>query len=126
MLTVGPKSSHTDGSAGSASFSDTLIVPSHVSPAATSSSVSTEEAPQPNTDPVWRVAEETDNRRKLLRDFILHVLSVAVFITIVFLQRDVNGCNDIQDSISTALLTNQIDYALQKFAKGYMDIAKWV
>eukprot|EP01111_Echinosteliopsis_oligospora_P009852 TRINITY_DN2966_c0_g1_i2.p1 TRINITY_DN2966_c0_g1~~TRINITY_DN2966_c0_g1_i2.p1 ORF type:complete len:742 (-),score=165.62 TRINITY_DN2966_c0_g1_i2:14-2239(-) len=70
-------------------------------------------------------AVEAQRSRKLGRDLIIHILTFAVFISILFLQRDVATTRNIIQSIQNSIVTNQIDSSIQPFPKTYFDIGQW-
>jgi hypothetical protein len=66
----------------------------------------------------FEVLYERDRRLKLLRDLVAHGVFIAVFLTIIFLQRDVTSCN----ALNAALRSSLIDSDMQNF----LEIQTWV
>lgn len=70
-------------------------------------------------------AMEAQKSRELGKDLVIHVSFFAIFIAILFMQRQVNEIYNINQSIETALITENIDDGLQAFAKSYLDVGQW-
>jgi polycystin 2 len=70
-------------------------------------------------------AIEAQRSRTLGRDLIIHVCFFGIFVAILFMQRAVSTSYNINSSIATALITQQIDASLQPFPKTYLDVGQW-
>eukprot|EP00026_Physarum_polycephalum_P003055 Phypoly_transcript_03064.p1 GENE.Phypoly_transcript_03064~~Phypoly_transcript_03064.p1 ORF type:complete len:770 (+),score=139.17 Phypoly_transcript_03064:132-2441(+) len=70
-------------------------------------------------------AMEAQKSRELGKDLIIHISFFAIFIAILFMQREVAQIYDINQSVGTALINQQIDYTLQPFSKTYLDVGQW-
>lgn len=70
-------------------------------------------------------AIEAKRSRTLFRDLVIHIIFFAVFIAILFMQRDVDSTFDINSGFANALITQQITVNLQPFPKTYQGVGQW-
>lgn len=78
-----------------------------------------------NQEVVFRMLHRRDKRRGQSIELVLHVLFTAIFITIMALQRSVNGSSIMNAGITSALVTQQISFDLQPFPTTFTDIGSW-